>query len=629
MKKILIAFLLMLGTLSGFSQVAAPSPGTWIMADSSYNVGSGTAGITKAKLHFANTTTTNISGMQFRVYYDKVAFNGLKPTVSLLYSGSHYMQYVSDSINGHITITTVFTGSSSTFSYADSSAFEITFTHSAPAIFQYLTSIDSLKFTGATTFTNLASSINGNDTLLNTYSYGGAFKMQRLKYHGKFINVTGSGTKNLTVALEKRPKGFTGAWTPIATAMTNTLGAFNFNSICDTTYWDAQLYVKGDTMSLGATISVADAQKVNQFVLGQSTPIGFDFYSSDVNGSNSISISDVYSIYGRLAGRFSAWPNGVQDVKFFTESEYGSINTSVVNLGTTYPGVTNFTFQIVAGMPDSVTYYVLGAGDANGTGFHMARITPIEIINPSNAPKYIIDETVEYDFPTSQIEINMPKIDVKEGSLVSIPVIVKTTGDQVGSVQLAFAYDDEILNFKGIETEVKTMNWMSFINPNNGIIEWAGADMSENKYLANNDEKLITLNFTALKPQADWVNSPLYVIRKFAGNANAKDLSINPTNGVVKVFRLSGGGLGNGTQISVAPNPTNDFTFVTFYVPEDGYVTVGFYDTYGSLIQKIFEGKMYKGDYTYQVDLSSVAPGVYYGVLNTGKQTTSTKAVKQ
>jgi hypothetical protein len=38
---------------------------------------------------------------------------------------------------------------------------------------------------------------------------------------------------------------------------------------------------------------------------------------------------------------------------------------------------------------------------------------------------------------------------------------------------------------------------------------------------------------------------------------------------------------------------------------------------------------MYKGNYTYQVDLSNVAPGVYYGVLNTEKQTISTKAVKQ
>lgn len=629
MKKLLLALILTLGTLSGFSQVAAPSSGIWIMADSSYNVGSGTAGITKAKLHFANTTSTKISGMQFRVFYDKVAFNGLKPTVSLLYSGSHYMQYVADSIAGSITITTVFTGSSSTFSYADTSAFEITFTHSAPAVFQYLTSIDSLKFTGASTFNNLASSINGNDTTLSTYSYGGVFKMPRLKYHGRFVNVTGSGTKNLTVALEKRPKTSTGAWTPIATALTDTTGAYNFNSLCDTTFWDAQLYVKGDTMSLGATVSVADAQRVNKYVLGELTPTGFDFYSSDVNGSNNISIADVYSIYGRLAGRFSAWPNSVQDVKFFTESEYTSINGSATNLMTTYPGVTNFTFQIIAGMPDSVTYYVLGAGDANGTGFNMARITPIEIVNPANAPKYIIDETVEYDFPTNQIEINMPKLDVKEGSLVSIPVIVKTNNDQVGSVQLAFAYDKDILNFKGIETEVKTMNWMSFLNPNDGVVEWAGADMSGNKYLANNDEKLLTLNFIALQPQSAWVNSPLYVIRKFAGNANATDLSINPTNGVVKVFRLSGGGLGNGTQISVAPNPTNDITFITFYVPEDGDVIVGFYDTNGSMIKEIFKGKMYEGNYTYQVDLSNMAPGVYYGVLNTEKQTVSTKAVKQ
>ena len=101
---------------------------------------------------------------------------------------------------------------------------------------------------------------------------------------------------------------------------------------------------------------------------GTATPAGFDFHSSDVNGDNQITISDAYVIFGRIAGRFNTWVNNVKDIKFFTATEYNTISTATTNLTATTPGVTNFTYDIVAGQPNTVTYYVLGMGDANGTG---------------------------------------------------------------------------------------------------------------------------------------------------------------------------------------------------------------------------------------------------------------------
>jgi hypothetical protein len=67
-------------------------------------------------------------------------------------------------------------------------------------------------------------------------------------------------------------------------------------------------------------------------------------------------------------GRFNNWVNNVKDIKFFTATEYNTLSTATTNLTATTPGVTNFTYDIVAGQPNSVTYYVLGMGDANGTG---------------------------------------------------------------------------------------------------------------------------------------------------------------------------------------------------------------------------------------------------------------------
>jgi len=637
MKKILMSLLLILFTLTSYSQVVglspAPSSGIWVLVDTSYTVGTNTIGFTKARLSFANTTGTKITGMQFRVYYDKVAFNGMKPTVTSLFSSSNYMQYVSDSVNGNITITIAFTGSSPTFTYpADSVGFEITLYHSPAATFQYLTSIDSMRVTGSLSFQASASTVYGNDTTLNLYSYGGSFYRPHLAYHGRFANVTGSATKNLTLALEKRPRGSSGTWTPVGVYVTDTAGKFSFNEIVDTTYWDTHLYVKGDSMNVGATVSVADAQKVNQFILGQATPSGFDYYTSDVNGSYTISIADVYSIYGRLAGRFTAWPNNVQDVKFFTTTEYSTINGSTTNYTSTIQGVTNLTFPIVPGSVDSVTYYVLGMGDANGTGFHMARVTPIQIINPNNAYHYIIDETVDYDFPTDKVEVNLPELTVDEGNLVSVPVDVKIPSGQIGSLQVAFTYDSTLLQFKGMETEQKFNNWMSILNPNSGTVEWIGSDMTANQFSANDGDKLFSLDFLALKPQDQWGKSPLYVTRKFSGNQNATDLSINPTNGMVAVMRLAPNNnkIDKNCAITVTPNPTSGLVFVTFSIPQDCTANVDFYDINGKKVYTVYQGTIYKGSYKYMADLSYLTPGTYYGVLKTsGNDMISAKTLKQ
>ena len=202
---------------------------------------------------------------------------------------------------------------------------------------------------------------------LSLHSYGGYFYRPRFTYTATFTNVTGTPSKNITVSLEKKPKT-SGSWTIVTTKSTGTTGIVSYDEFIDTTYWAVRLEVKGDTMSTGPIVSVADAQKVNQYVLGTATPAGFDFYSSDVNGDNQITISDAYVIFGRIAGRFSTWVNNVKDIKFFTSSEYTTINAATTNLTATTPGVTNFTYDIVAGQPNSVTYYVLGMGDANGTG---------------------------------------------------------------------------------------------------------------------------------------------------------------------------------------------------------------------------------------------------------------------
>ena len=601
--------------LPAFSQTGPPAPssGIWAIIDTNYTVGTNTLNVTKARITLQNTTASKTTGVQFRVFYDKNAF--ASASVALVGSTSNlYLQSVDNNANGYVTITLVYTGSSSTYSLANGETFEITFGHVAPATFQALTSIANLSWSGAYPYSQVAAEQPGNDIALSVHNYGGIFYLPHLQYHGTFTNVTGSGAKNLTLALQKKPK-VGGSWANVNTYTTNIDGDFSFNEILDTTYFDVRLAIQGDTMNVGNVISVADAQQINQWTIGSATPAGWDFYHADVNGDNSVSISDAYGVFGRIAGRFAVWPNSVKDVKFFTVAEYNAVTgTPATNFTSTYPGTTNFTFNILPGQPDSVTFYVMVPGDANNTGYHMARLTPIEIQNPTNAPNHLIDETVEYDFVAPTIEVNVPSLTVDEGNLVKLPVKVFTGGNKVGALQLALKFDGELLEFKQVLNSEKSMNWMSFINPMDSIIEWGGYDRTNGDNLFIDGETVFTLTFLAKKPKDEWAQSPLYTTRKFVGAADCGDMNITPTNGLYQVKMIKGVSL-KDNEILVYPNPTTGEVTIKFNVPMDGNVTLSFVDANGRVVSNILNEYMPSGNYTYRASLEGFTPGNYYTTM--------------
>ena len=617
MKKLLLILATVFTTVLSYSQtLPAPSAGHWVIVDTTYDVGTTTVGTTQADLYYNNSSTpNNITGLQFRVFYDKVAFGGLKPTVSLNYSPtSQYLQYVSDSINGHITVTLVYTGTNPTFSYGNGAAVKINFTHAAPTIWNNLDSIQTLKVVGTQTFNNLAATNLGNDTTLSLYSYGGQFQQKELTFKGTFLTTTGAGAKNLHLSLQKKPK--TGStWTQVNSYTTNLQGKFQFTETLDTTYWDTRIAIQGDTMTVGNIISTADAQKINQSVLGQYTPAGFDFYTMDVNGSNNITITDAYAVFSKIAGNFPNWPNNVEDLLFFTPSQYATINGSSTNYTSTISGITNFTYYINGGV-DSVTYYVAVKGDANATGYNMARLTPIPIVNPAKAPEFVIDNTVEYDNVVESIEINMPKVNVDAGNLVNIPVKVLTNGKQLSALQLFLKYDTDLLEFKKIQSTEKVMQWMSFVNPSNGVVAWGGFDAS-NQNLINDGEEVFYLQFVAKQPQNQWNTAVLWTSDKYVGDREAKDMNITPAMGVVEVKKMGFTPVidKNRIDLTIAPNPSDGNYQIAFNIIEEGKTEVFVYDVYGKKVGTIVSGVMPAGQYLYSAKLS-LANGFYYTVVN-------------
>jgi hypothetical protein len=626
MKK-LIAFLLTALAVFGVSaQSASTSPGTghWVVIDSGYQVATTTAGQTVAPLYFYNTSTSEkITGMQYRVFYDNTAFTAAVPTLKISTS-DQYIQYQDSNAQGFLTVTLVYTGTNSTFNYSNGATFDLTFTHAGSAVWNNLDSIKTLKVSGVKSFANKAATNWGNDTTLVVYSYGGRFNQKVLRFAAKFKNVTGSDAKNLWVSLEK--KSPSGSWTQVEAKATNSLGHVVFRKFLDTTYWDVRMVVKGDTMTPGSVISTADAQKTNQAILGQYTPSGFDYYTMDVNGTDgSISIADVYSVYGRLAGRFSSWPNSKKDVMFFTVAEYNSINGSATNLTSTYSTINNFDYSIDG--KDSITYYVAVKGDANNTGFKMARLTPIKIVNPVNAKNYIIDNTVQYDNVTETIEVNMPKIKVDEGNLVNVPVKMLTNGKQLGAVQLELKYDTALLEFKKIDLTEKMMNWTSYTNPSNGVVAFGAADLKGNQ-LINDGEQIIVLQFIAKKPQAEWSSAAIWTGPKFVGGNDARDMNITPAMGVIEVRRVNKPvKLSELEDLIVFPNPNDGVVNLQFRVDQQSQTEVLVSDLVGRKVMEVINTKMPAGDYKYVVNLTRLEDGFYFLSVKTDTKISTSKII--
>ena len=632
LKSLLIGLLLFLPFIGKAQVPAAPSNGLWGIIAAQYQVGTTAQGTTDAKITLQNTTLTKFAGTQFRVFYDNVAFTNA--TVSLIGSPTNLdLQYITNTANGYITITLVYTGPSATYTIPNGERFLITFTHAAAATFNNLASISNLTWSGPQTFTPYAAKQDGMDTTLSVHNYGGVFTPVNFAYHGTFTNVTGSAAKYLNLALQRRPFGGN-TWTQHSTYVTDINGDFSISVPLDTTYWDVRLAIQGDTMGVGNIISSTDAQLINQWVLGNGTMTGFNYYSADVNGSNNITVSDVWGVFGRISGRFNSWPNNTKDVKFFTTSEYTTINGSATNYTSTIAGVTNFTFDILPGQPDSVVYYVLVPGDANGTGYNMARVTPIEVlVGPipglESQIYNVIDTKVECDFPTTTIEVNVPHISVESGNLVNLPVKVFTNGEELSALQFGLKYDTDLLEFKGIISSSNAMEWITYVNPNDGQIDWGGFDQTNNEQTLKDGDEVVTLQFIAKQPQTLWEDSPLYTSLKFAGTKDSKDLTITPTNGILQVLKSNMGDV-NGNTIQVNPNPVVDEVTITFKVEETTIANLSVYDVVGRKLITILDGQLPNGEYTYNESLGTLKPGLYVVTLTMENGGTKvSKIVKQ
>jgi hypothetical protein len=173
------------------------------------------------------------------------------------------------------------------------------------------------------------------------------------------------------------------------------------------------------------------------------------------------------------------------------------------------------------------------------------------------------------------------------------------------------------------------MEWITYVNANDGQVDWGGFDKTNNEQTLKDGDEVVTLQFIAKQPQSLWEESPLYTSLKFAGTTDSKDLTITPTNGVLQVLKSNIGEV-NGNTIQVNPNPVTDEVTITFSVEETTNANLSVYDVVGRKLITIVEGQIPNGNYTYNENLGSLSSGLYMVTLTMENGGTKvSKIVKQ
>jgi hypothetical protein len=174
---------------------------------------------------------------------------------------------------------------------------------------------------------------------------------------GTVFNSEGAGISNISVQLYSKTKS-SSSFTLLSSTTTNSNGGYSFSTSLSANKNDFRLVVGSITVNNPAT---SDAQNFTQKILTQSFS-SKDYYRMDVNGDNSLSISDVFSVFMKTNGR--SWTAGIPAYYLFTKGEWDVISVSRNNLKTTYSGLQSLTIDGIQ-TGGSSNIYLVRTGYAN------------------------------------------------------------------------------------------------------------------------------------------------------------------------------------------------------------------------------------------------------------------------
>jgi hypothetical protein len=206
---------------------------------------------------------------------------------------------------------------------------------------------------------------SGSPVICGTYAYGNTFDFSTtitgaqdpFSYTGYVYGANGIGISNIPVKLYSKLKSAT-TYTLLSTNNTDATGKYSLTSSQDANTYDFQMTI--DALTITSPL-VSDAQTFNQKILYPSI-VSKDYYRMDINGDNNFTITDVYLTYRRVLG--NSWKNGTLYYRIFSPTEYTTINSSTINLKTTYVGTQSITITGLTNKGSS-NYYLIRTGFNN------------------------------------------------------------------------------------------------------------------------------------------------------------------------------------------------------------------------------------------------------------------------
>jgi len=569
MKKIILALGILFSTITGavaqngLGEVL-PAPDAskpYVLVDTSFIVGSYLQGSTTLYLHYNYTGSEKVKAIQTRIYFDTAAFSSVAATAGPTISGES-VYFRSNRVANYLTLTVSYTGNNTGWTFPAGDWVKLVFTH-GPRF--YDVDPDSIKLVGTPSYPNKATINSGTDVTLGMVNYGGYFVRPPFTMPVYVFNQDESPMGKVKVQFFQRKKVATAAnWDSLAIYETDSAtGKLTLRTNVDTSISYVKIRINGDTAKAGDAVNVTDAYKINDVVLETDSLTKFQYFAADINKNNVYTMSDVFLVFNRIAQGAQRWNDflpGTKDVMFFRVEQKQSIFATP---STNFASTITPTHDLVDTLngEDSVSYWGVLLGDANGTGLTNIGMIVGKNTDDPNSSEYVRDTRVSYKNAKETVSFDIPRLTISNESEVTVPVTLVTNGVDVGSLQFGLVYDTNVLEFKNIDVSEQVKSWTSYILVKGDHVEWGGYETSNKQDIIRSNAEVFNLTFKVKK--SGWTESPIRVVTKAVGNAKAEDVNINEANSDGKIVYMR------------APIEFDfDNVFITYPVPFKDNLTV-------------------------------------------------------
>jgi len=147
----------------------------------------------------------------------------------------------------------------------------------------------------------------------------------------------------------------TSSWALYKTVYTNSSGYYSFSEAYDPS---KEYYIQLDVMNPATTLTLTDIIAPTDIILSKILRKSIHYNLYDVNGDNTISISDAYFINKKRYSMASSWPS----IYLYTPSQYTSLTTGTTDLRSSILGVSSITINSPVSGTTTGNYYIIAPG---------------------------------------------------------------------------------------------------------------------------------------------------------------------------------------------------------------------------------------------------------------------------